>query len=62
MKECGNIVVIAGPTAVGKSSTAIELSKKINAEIVSADSFQCYKYMDIGSAKVTVDEMDGIKH
>lgn len=62
MKECGNIVVIAGPTAVGKSSTAIELSKKINAEIVSADSFQCYKYMDIGTAKPTRAELEKVRH
>ena len=56
------VVVIAGPTASGKSGLAIELAKKINGEIISADSVQVYKYMDIGSAKVTEEEMQGIKH
>ena len=56
------VVVIAGPTASGKSGLAVELAKKINGEIISADSVQVYKYMDIGSAKVTKVEMQGIKH
>ena len=56
------VVVIAGPTASGKSGLAVELAKKINGEIISADSVQVYKYMDIGSAKVTEEEMQGIKH
>lgn len=56
------VVVIAGPTASGKSGLAVELAKKINGEIISADSVQVYKYMDIGSAKVTKEEMQGIKH
>lgn len=46
----------------GKTSLSIELAKKINGEIVSADSMQIYKYMDIGSAKPTKEEMQGIKH
>ena len=50
------VVVIAGPTASGKSGLAVELAKKINGEIISADSVQVYKYMDIGSAKVTKEE------
>ncbi len=62
MKENGNVIVIAGPTAVGKSSTAIALSRLINAEIVSADSFQCYKYMDIGTAKPTKAELAEAQH
>ena len=56
------MIVLTGPTAVGKTALSIELAKKINGAIISADSMQVYKYMDIGSAKVTVDEMDGIKH
>ena len=56
------VIVIAGPTASGKSALAVELAKKINGEIVSADSMQIYKDMDIGSAKPTVEEMQGIKH
>lgn len=56
------IIVIAGPTAVGKTQLSIDLAKKLNTEIISADSMQIYKYMDIGSAKVTQEEMDGVKH
>ena len=57
-----NVIVICGPTASGKTALSIELAKKINGEIVSADSMQIYKYMDIGSAKPTKEEMSGIKH
>lgn len=56
------VIVICGPTASGKTALSIELAKKINGEIVSADSMQIYKEMDIGSAKVTMQEMQGIKH
>lgn len=56
------VIVICGPTASGKTALSIELAKKINGEIVSADSMQIYKDMDIGSAKPTKEEMDGIKH
>jgi tRNA dimethylallyltransferase len=56
------LLIIGGPTAVGKTDLSIELAKKLNGEIISADSMQIYKYMDIGSAKVTKEEMDGIKH
>ncbi len=56
------ILVLGGPTAVGKTALSIELAKKLNGEIISADSMQIYKYMDIGSAKVTKEEMDGINH
>jgi len=56
------VVVIAGPTASGKSALAIELAKIINGEIISSDSMQIYKDMDIGTAKVTEEEMQGIKH
>ena len=56
------VIVICGPTASGKTSLSIELAKKINGEIVSCDSMQIYKDMNIGSAKPTTDEMQGIKH
>lgn len=57
-----NLVVLTGPTAVGKTDISIELAKKINGEIISADSIQVYKHMNIGSAKITESEMQGIKH
>ena len=56
------VIVIAGPTASGKSKLAIELAKRINGEIVSADSMQIYKEMNIGTAKVTANEMENVKH
>lgn len=56
------VIVIAGPTASGKSGLSIDLAKQIGAEIISADSVSVYKFMDIGSAKVTKEEMQGIKH
>ena len=56
------LIILTGPTAVGKTDLSIKLSKELNAEIISADSMQIYKYMDVGSAKVTKEEMDGIKH
>ena len=56
------VVVIAGPTAVGKTDLSINIAKRLNGEIISADSMQIYKYMDIGSAKVKPEEMKGIKH
>lgn len=61
-KQKPTVIVICGPTASGKTALSIELAKKINGEIVSADSMQIYKYMDIGSAKPTKEEMQGIKH
>ncbi|MCR4589480.1 MAG: tRNA (adenosine(37)-N6)-dimethylallyltransferase MiaA [Lachnospiraceae bacterium] len=54
--------VLAGPTAVGKTSLSIKYAKTLNAEIISADSIQVYKHMDIGSAKITAEEMQGIPH
>lgn len=57
-----SLVIIAGPTAVGKTDISIEIAKKLNGEIVSADSMQIYKYLDIGSAKPTHEEMQEIKH
>lgn len=56
------LIIITGPTAVGKTALSIELAKRLNGEIVSADSMQIYKYMNIGTAKVTKEEMDGVKH
>ena len=56
------VVAICGPTASGKTSLSIELAKKINGEIVSCDSMQIYKEMNIGTAKPTIEEMQGIKH
>lgn len=56
------VIVICGPTASGKTALSIELAKRINGEIVSADSMQIYDEMDIGTAKPTVEEMQGIKH
>lgn len=56
------LIILTGPTAVGKTDLSIQLAKAIDAEIVSADSMQIYKYMDIGSAKVTEEEMQGVKH
>lgn len=57
-----DILVLGGPTAVGKTDLSIKLAKELNGEIISADSMQIYKYMDIGSAKVTKEEMNGVKH
>ena len=56
------VVVIVGPTASGKTALSIELAKKINGEVISSDSMQIYKEMDIGTAKVTKEEAEGIKH
>ena len=51
------IVVLTGPTAVGKTELSIQLAKAIGGEIISADSMQVYKYMDVGSAKITPEEI-----
>lgn len=56
------LLIIAGPTAVGKTDISIKLAKKLNGEIISADSMQIYKYMDIGSAKIQKNDMQGIEH
>ena len=56
------VIVITGPTSSGKTALSVELAKKINGEIVSADSMQIYKDMQIGTSKVTEQEMQGIKH
>ena len=56
------LIILTGPTAVGKTAASIGLAKAIGGEIISADSMQVYKYMDIGSAKITKEEMDGVPH
>ena len=56
------VIVIAGPTASGKTSLSVEVAKVLNGEIISADSMQIYQEMDIGTAKVTKEEMQGIQH
>ena len=56
------LVILTGPTAVGKTELSIRLAKTINGEIISADALQVYKGMDIGTAKVTREEMDGVNH
>lgn len=56
------LLIIAGPTAVGKTDISIKLAENLNGEIISVDSMQIYKYMDIGSAKVSTEEMRGIPH
>lgn len=62
LNDKNNLLIILGPTAVGKSDVAINIAKKIDGEIISADSMQIYKHMDIGTAKVKPEEMDGIPH
>lgn len=56
------MIILTGPTAVGKTKASIALAKSIGGEIISADSMQVYKYMDIGSAKIRPEEMDGVLH
>ena len=56
------LLIVAGPTATGKSDSAVELALRMNGEVISADSMQVYRGMDIGSAKVTVEEMRGVPH
>ena len=56
------LIILTGPTAVGKTKASIGLAKALNGEIISADSMQVYKHMDIGSAKIRPEEMQGIKH
>ena len=57
-----DLIVITGPTASGKTALSVELAKKLDAEIVNADSMQIYKYMDIGTAKPTLEERQGVPH
>ena len=56
------LIILTGPTAVGKTELSIELAKKVNGEMISADSMQVYRFMDIGTAKIMPEDMQGIKH
>ena len=56
------LIVLTGPTAVGKTKLSIALARAVDGEIVSADSMQVYRHMDIGSAKITKEEMAGVPH
>lgn len=56
------LIIVTGPTAVGKTELSVRLAKEINGEIISADSIQVYRYMNIGSAKVSIEEMQGVRH
>ena len=56
------VIVVIGPTSVGKTKTGVALAKKLNGEVISGDSMQIYKYMDIGTAKATKEEMEGVVH
>jgi len=62
MSKKEKVIVIIGPTAVGKTKLSIELAKRVNGEIISGDSMQIYKGMDIGTAKIKEEEMKGIPH
>ena len=56
------LIVLTGPTAVGKTALSIQLARRIGGEIISADSMQVYRHMDIGTAKIRLEEMDGVPH
>src|SRR5688572_2010340 len=56
------LLIILGPTAIGKTSLAIELALRLNGEIIGADSRQVYKYMDVGTAKPTLEQQQAVKH
>ena len=62
MSDKKPLIILTGPTAAGKSELSISLAKAIDGEIISADSMQVYKHMDIGSAKITPEEMNGVEH
>ena len=56
------VIVILGPTGVGKTKMSVELAKRLNGEIINADSMQIYKKLDIGTAKIKEEEKEGIPH
>lgn len=58
----GNVIVIVGPTAVGKTKLGVDLAKRFGSEVINGDAFQVYKGMDIGTAKVTAEEAEGVPH
>jgi tRNA dimethylallyltransferase len=57
-----DILILSGPTGIGKTAISLKLAKELNGEIISSDSMQIYKYMDVGSAKISKEEMQGIPH
>ena len=61
-EKVDKLIIISGPTAVGKSDTAVDIALKYNGEVISADSMQIYKGMDVGTGKITKDEMHGVCH
>lgn len=56
------LIILSGPTAAGKTNLSVRLAKAVNGSVISADSMQVYRYMDIGSAKITTEEMQGVPH
>ena len=62
MNEKQPLIILTGPTAVGKTALSVALAKRVGGEIISADSMQVYRYMDIGSAKIKPEEMEGVSH
>ena len=60
--ENPNIICVVGPTASGKTGLAVALAKKLGGEVLSCDSMQIYRHMNIGTAKPTLEEMDGVPH
>ena len=62
MSQKKPLIILTGPTAVGKTALSIELAKAVNGEMISADSMQVYRMLDIGTAKIKPEEMEGIKH
>lgn len=62
MEKKKPLIILTGPTAVGKTALSIKLAKAVNGEMISADSMQVYRYMDIGTAKIKQEEMEGVPH
>ena len=62
MSDIPNMIVITGPTATGKTALGVAVAKAVDGEVIGADSMQIYRYMDIGTAKPTPAEMDGVPH
>ena len=62
MNKKKKVIVIMGPTAVGKTALGVQLAKQYNGEVINGDSLQVYRTLDIGTAKVTEEEMDGVVH
>lgn len=58
----GKVIVVVGPTASGKTGLGVRLAKALNGEIISADSMQIYRGLDVGTAKVTIEEKQGVQH